>query len=43
MDEKLHIVIDSEIKAKLKKKAEANGLNLSAYIRMLITKNLKED
>lgn len=43
MDEKLHIVIDTETKERLKKKAESKGLNMSAYIRMVLIKSLKED
>lgn len=43
MDEKLHIVIDAETKERLKKKAESKGLNMSAYIRMVLIKSLKED
>ena len=32
----IHLIIDEKLKTELKKEAEAKGLKLSSYIRMLL-------
>ena len=39
----MHVLINEELKKEADKKAESLGLSLSAYVRMLIIKDLKEE
>lgn len=39
----ISMCMPEDLLAKAKEKAEANGLNLSAYIRQLIAKDLREE
>ena len=39
----ISMCMPEDILAKAKEKAKSNGLNLSAYIRQLIAKDLKEE
>lgn len=39
----MHILISEELKKEADKKAESLGLSVSAYVRMLIIKDLKEE
>lgn len=40
--ERLHVRVTPELKTKLQKLADADGRNISNYIKMLIEKELKE-
>lgn len=40
--ERLHVRVTTELKTKLQKLADADGRNISNYIKMLIEKELKE-
>lgn len=42
MEARIILAIDEELKEKIKKKAKENGLSVSAYLRMLMIKDLKE-
>ena len=39
MTKQITVLIDSELKEKAEKKAKEKGLNLSAYIRLLLSEN----
>lgn len=43
MESKILISIDEELKKRIRKSAKDKGLSISAYIRMLMIENLKEE
>lgn len=43
MESKIIFAIDEELKEKIKKKAKENGLSLSAYLRMLMIKEVQNE
>ena len=42
MRKQITILIDSELKEKAEKKAKNKGLNLSAYIRLLLSEDVNK-
>lgn len=42
MNERITFLLNKKKAEKLKKKAESKGLNVSAYIRLIICKDLEE-
>lgn len=43
MESRIIIAIDEELKEKVKKKAKENGLSISAYLRMLMIKEVQKN
>lgn len=43
MESRIIIAIDEELKEKIRKSAKDKGISISAYIRMLMIENLKEE
>lgn len=43
MESRIIIAIDEELKEKVKKKAKENGLSISAYLRMLMIKEVQNE
>ena len=43
MEARIILAIDEELKEKKKKKAKENGLSLSAYLRMLVIKEVQNE
>lgn len=43
MDNRLNVLISSETKQKLEEKAKSMGLNLSAYVRLILTQTVNEN
>lgn len=43
MEARIILAIDEELKEKIKKKAKENGLSLSAYLRMLMIKEVQNE
>lgn len=43
MEARIILAIDEELKEKIKKKAKENGLSISAYLRMLMIKEVRND
>lgn len=42
MSEKINLVISKELKQEAQEKAKTMGLNLSSYIRLLLTQEVKK-
>lgn len=43
MESRIILAIDEELKEKIRKSAKDKGISISAYIRMLMIENLKEE
>lgn len=43
MEARIILAIDEELKEEIKKKAKENGLSLSAYLRMLVIKEVQNE
>ena len=43
MEARIILAIDEELKEKNKKKAKENGLSISAYLRMLMIKDVQNE